>query len=89
MYLHLGENTAIRTKNVVAILDLDNVTVNKNGRNFFNTAQKQGNVVYVTDELPKSAVVCEDNGKKIVYISQLSPVTLQKRIKRRKPRKYL
>ena len=81
MYLHLGENTAIRTESVVAILDIDNITVNKNGREFLNNAEKHGMVVYITEELPKSAVICEKNGVKTVYISQLSPVTLQKRIK--------
>ena len=88
MYLHLGENTAIRTESVVAILDIDNITVNKNGREFLSKAEKQGILMYVTDELPKSAVICEKNGKKTVYISQLSPVTLNKRIKSRNRRKY-
>lgn len=84
MYVHLGENTAIRTKNIVAIVDIDNITVSKNAKDFLNKAEKQGIVVNVTEELPKSAVICEEKGKKTVYISQLSPITLQKRINKGK-----
>ena len=34
----------------------------------------------ITDELPKSAVVCRENGDFVVYISQISSKTLLKRL---------
>ena len=40
-----------------------------------------GNVVNVSYELPKSFIVCKENGKIMVYISQLSSKTLYKRNK--------
>lgn len=80
MYVHLGEDTAINTRQIVCIIDLDNTTVSKITKAFLAKAEKDHIVVNVTDELPKSAVICEEKGKRTVYISQISPTTLQKRV---------
>ena len=40
---------------------------------------KKGEVVNVSYELPKSCVVCEKQGKTVVYITQLSTKTLLSR----------
>ena len=61
MYLHLGEKTVIRTDNIIGIFDLDNSTVSKNTRDFLADATKQGRVINVSYELPKSFVVCKEN----------------------------
>ena len=76
MYVHLGEDTVIYTGDIVAVIDLDNTTTSKITRNFLAAAQKRGDIVNVTEELPKSAVICKNK----VYISQLAPMTLQKRM---------
>lgn len=79
MYLHLGNDVVVQTQHIVAMFDLDACTVSKKTRDFLANAQKQGQVVNVSYELPKSFVVCRKNGKTIVYISQLSTKTLNKR----------
>lgn len=81
MYLHLGEKTVICTDTIVGIFDLENTTVSKHTRNYLANAQKTGRVVNVSYELPKSFVVCEENGEVEVYISQISGQTLTKRMK--------
>ncbi|MBQ2479437.1 MAG: hypothetical protein II510_08220, partial [Erysipelotrichales bacterium] len=48
-------------------------------RSFLNKAQKNGEVVVVTQDLPKSFVVVSENKKKKVYITNVSPATLTKR----------
>lgn len=82
MYLHLGQSTVITTKNLLGIFDMDNTTVMKSTRDYLSKAEKDGDVINVSYELPKSFVVCT-NGKKSkkVYISQISPSTLLKRAK--------
>jgi len=84
MYLHLGQSTVIRTKNIIGIFDIDNTTVMKGTRDYLSSAEKNGDVVNVSDELPKSFVVCSDgaNGKKI-YISQPAVSTLIRRLEKR------
>ena len=42
--------------------------------------EKAGKVYVITDDLPKSAVVCRENGDFVVYISQISSKTLLKRL---------
>lgn len=58
---------------------MDTSTVQKNTRTFLNKAEKEGRVINVSFELPKSFVVCLEEGKIIIYISQLSTATLEKR----------
>ena len=80
MYLHLGGNTLIRSNDIVGIFDIDKVTVKKDSREFLKKAEKSGNVINVTYELPRSFVVSSNGQRKTkVYISQLSPSTLKKR----------
>ena len=79
MYLHLGQDKVVKKKNIIGIFDLDTATVSKKTRDFLANAEKKGNVINVTYELPKSFVVCSENGKTKVYISQLSSTTLLKR----------
>ncbi len=81
MYLHLGQNTVVRTKEILGIFDLDTTTVSAKTRAFLKTAQNAGKVVSVSQELPKSFILCE-NGN--VYISQLSPATLLSRLEKQK-----
>ncbi len=84
MYLHLGQSTVVRTDDVIGIFDLDNTTVMKSSREYLAKAQKEGRVVNVSYELPKTFAVCSDKKKESdvkVYISQISPTTLLKRAK--------
>ena len=79
MYLHLGQDTVIDDRSIVAMFDIDACTVSKKTRDFLAAAQKTGEVVNVSFELPRSFVVCRENGRNIVYISQLSTKTLSNR----------
>jgi len=79
MYLHLGENTVVTTKSILGIFDLDITTISKNTRDYLTKAEKAGNVINVSTGLPKSFIVCSENNKTTVYISQISSRTLLKR----------
>jgi predicted Zn-dependent protease len=79
MYLFLGQDTVVRARDVVGIFDLDNTSVSKETRGYLAAAEKSGRVFTVSEELPKSFVVCEAAGKKSDYISQVAPATLLKR----------
>lgn len=78
MFLHLGEDTVITDKNIIGIFDMDTSTVNKATRDYLNKAQKDGRVVYVNYDLPKSFVVMDSE----VYISPVNTGTLSKRAKK-------
>lgn len=81
MFLHLGQDTVIKTDEIIGIFDIDTTTVSKASRNFLTAKEKSGRVVNVSYELPKSFIVTVDKEKnKTVYISPISSVTLLKRI---------
>ena len=80
MYLHLGQDTVLRTQSIIGVFDLENSTVSGMTRDLLSLAQREGRVVNVSMEMPKSFVLCEENGKVMVYISQISTATLQGRL---------
>ena len=81
MYLHAGNNKIIRTKSIIGIFDMDTSTVSKNTREYLKKAEKAGEVVTVSFDLPKSFIVVspKKSKEKTVYISQISSQTLNKR----------
>jgi hypothetical protein len=78
MYLHLGQNIVVPEAEIIGVFDLDNTTGSYITREFLSAAEKAGRVTSVTDELPRSFVLCGD-GETKVFLSQLSPQTLLKR----------
>lgn len=80
MYLHLGKDTVVSTKNIIGIFDMDRCTVSGLARNYLTKAQQTGCIVNVSEELPRSFIVSLENNRNVVYISALSPSTLLKRI---------
>ena len=73
MYLHLGNNYVIPEREIIGIFDMDNTTISKHTRNLLRLAEKGGKVTAVTDDLPKSFVLCRDGS---VYLCQISPSAL-------------
>ena len=82
MYLHLGNEKIVKDDDIIGIFDLDTTTNNKNTKRYLALAQKAGEVECVTYDLPKTFVVCNENGKRKVYLSQISSMTLKKRNKK-------
>ena len=83
MYIHLGNEISVKKKNIVGIFDIENTTISKNTGHLLENATKEGRVVNVSYEMPKSFVVCLDKDfTETVYISQMSCATLLKRSKR-------
>lgn len=82
MYLHLGQNVVVPEKELIGIFDLDNTTGSQITRTFLSNAEKDGRVLNVSDELPRSFVVSSDanNKNNNILISQLTPQTLLKRM---------
>ena len=80
MYLHLGNDCVVRKKDIIGIFDLENTSLSKDTKDFLANAQKMGEVIYLTMDIPKSYIVCEKDGKKNIFISLLSASTLRKRL---------
>lgn len=81
MFLHLGNDVVVRESDIIGIFDMENTTTSKQSRNFLSSAEKNGEVINVSYELPKTFVVCQDGERTTVYISPISSATLLKRSK--------
>ena len=80
MYLHLGQNEILYDQQVIGIFDLDKCSCGKRTRDYLAKAEKEGVVLDISGDLPRSFIVCDHPyHRQIVYLSQLSPATLQKR----------
>ena len=79
MYLHLGSGALVEKKNIVGIFDLDNASQSHLTRKYLNLADKNGQVINVAEDIPKSFVVCCDGEEIKIYLSQMSTQTLLKR----------
>ena len=80
MFLHLGNDVLINTKNLIGIFDIEKSSISKHTKDFLSNAEKMNRIVNVSYELPKSFIVCLDEDfNETVYISQISTATLKKR----------
>lgn len=80
MYLDIGGEQLIRTKDLLGIFDLDNTTVNKATREYLSEAEKTGFSETVSYDLPKSFLVTVEKNDRMVYISPFSTATIFKRL---------
>lgn len=80
IYLHIGNNYSVDTRDIVGIFDIENTTVEKCTKLLLERAEKEHKCIYTTYEMPKSFIIAMKNGIEMVYISQLSASTLRKRI---------
>ena len=81
MYLHLGQNEIVPDHRIIGIFDLDKCSYEKRTREYLTRAEKDGVVLDVSGDLPKSFVVCDHPyHPQLVYLSELSSVTLHKRM---------
>lgn len=79
MFLHIGSDVVIPLKNVIAILDIETTTLSKDTRDFLKTAEEEGFIETISEDLPRSFVITEEEKKSKIYLSPISSVTLQKR----------
>ncbi|MBE5039136.1 extracellular matrix regulator RemB [Ructibacterium gallinarum] len=82
MYLHLGRDTVVNTKNIIAILDLESTSMSKSTRNFLKIVEEEGFVRNVSEEIPRTVVLCEIDGQSVVYITNISSKALAGRTER-------
>ncbi len=83
MYLNIGQSVLIPASSVIGVFDLDNTTWAFRTREFLERAEREGRVVTVGEDLPRSFVLArDDDGRATVYITTLSVSALSARAER-------
>lgn len=57
MYLHMGQDYIVRTQEIIGIFDLDTTSTGKRTREFLERAEREGAVVSMSNDIPKSFIV--------------------------------
>lgn len=82
MYLHLGSDTVVNTADIIAIMDLESSSMSANTREFLKIIENEGYVRNVSDEIPKTFVVCKINGQSVIYVTNISSKALAGRVEK-------
>lgn len=78
MFLFLGGEVSVRSRDVVGVFDIEECSVSRITVDYLNACQKNGRIVNVSEDMPKSFIVCSDR----TYISNVSHSTVVKRGKK-------
>lgn len=84
MFLHIGNNIVIDTREIIGIFDINSL---KKGKEFYKMHQelkKNKQVMDFSDGNEKSYILLKKGEKIMTYISNISSLTLSKRIKEKK-----
>lgn len=81
MYVSIGGDMAVRDRSIIGIFDLDGCSMSKKTMDYLRDAEKNGALLNVTEDIPKTFLVTEEFGLEKVYFTQLSAATLDKRVK--------
>lgn len=81
MYIPIGNHMALRDASIIGIFDLDQTSTSKKTREFLARAEREGQVVTVSDDLPKSFILTREFSFDRVYLTQFSSQTLEKRVR--------
>lgn len=79
MFLHIGRGKLIKKSSIIGVFDLEITSQSKRTKGFLSKKEKANHVINVCDDIPRSFIVTREDNKERVYISQISPQTLQKR----------
>ncbi len=79
MYIYIGSDHLINEEDVVGMFDIETTTTSYITRDYLTAAQKNGRIINVSSDIPKTFVVCRRDDKIYVYLSQYSAATINKR----------
>ena len=77
MYLYLGGDSAVESRNIIGIFDLDNTSWSIHTRRYLSHTEKTGKLRNAAEDIPKSFVVCEDE---TVILTQPNTAILVRRL---------
>lgn len=81
MYIPIGFDMSVREQSIIGIFDLDTTSTSRRTRTFLRMAEKNGQVIPTSDDIPKSFLLTSEYGMTRIYLCQFNAATLEKRLK--------
>ena len=80
MYLHIGKDYIVKSKEIIAIFNIDYVKNTKEYKAMYKSLEEAGNIVFVSDKKGMSFILTEENNIKKAYITNIGVNTIAKRM---------
>lgn len=82
MYVHIGNDNIIKKDEIVAILNLELLLEEKNLEDIIKEVNLEGKIINISDNIKKSLIIVKNDKEQIGYITNISSITLAKRIQK-------
>ena len=80
MYLHIGKDCIINSKNIIGIFNIEYVKNTKEYKNLYKRMEDSQNINFVTDKKAKSFILTKEKGNEKAYITNIGVYTIAKRL---------
>ena len=80
MYVHIGKDTIIPSKEIITIIDLEKMLINKSMEEIEKELNIENKITDISEGNKKTLLLIENNKKTKGYISNISSITLAKRL---------
>ena len=81
MYLHIGNNILINKNEIIGIFDIESLKNNKKNLLDYNKMINDNEIIDISDGKQKTYILLKQKHKILIYISNISSLTIEKRIK--------
>ena len=79
-YLQLEKGESIDKGEIIGIFDIETASKGESTRDFFRRQEDQTSVISLSNDLPKSFLVCDNEFGDRMYITGISTESIKKRI---------
>ena len=79
MYVHIGKDVIVNSKNIIAILDIESLEKKKSLKEVLQNLKISDNIIDVSEENRKSLIILQKDSNIVGYISNISSNTIAKR----------
>ena len=79
-YLQLEKGESIDKNEIIGIFDIESASISQSTKELFKRKEEEHGVVSVSNDLPKSFILCDGEYTDTVYISGISVDSIKKRL---------
>ena len=80
MYLHIGKDFIINSKNIIAIFNIDYIKNTKEYKAMYKKLEEKNNLMIISDKKNMSFILTKENNIEKAYITNIGVNTIAKRL---------
>jgi ABC-type lipoprotein release transport system permease subunit len=80
MYLHIGNNNVINSKNIIGIFNIETIKKTDEYKKIIKKIKEKNNLNNISENTEKTLVLTEQEKHTKAYITNISSITLGKRM---------